>query len=100
MLNWLDMNKKLGLFVIFAFLSVQIFSFAHAAQYSFIKHKHNGQVCDIYLHGERTHYASPESPVSLEQPLYQVFEPLFLSQRDVISRTVGLVYPRAPPVFS
>ncbi len=43
------MNKKLSLIVIIAFLCVQMFSLQHMAEHGFFKHRHNGNICDVYL---------------------------------------------------
>ena len=48
------MNKKLILFLILSFLSLQTFSFLHQAEFGFEEHEHDDDVCEIYLYCEQS----------------------------------------------
>jgi hypothetical protein len=96
----MKMNRKLGLFLVFSFLAMQVLSSLHIAEFGFEKHEHNDHLCQIYLHGEHTKYSKPSATFSLQTPDYISFtiahpeQPFFHSQR------YGIASPRAPPAFS
>jgi len=95
------MVKKLGLFLAFIFLGVQVFSTLHMAEHGFAKHEHNGHACDVYLHSIDTKYGTPSEAVAVQFPEFFTFT-IALPERTVFRsesyRTSSS--PRAPPLFS
>ena len=94
------MNKKLGLFLIVSFLSMQILTFLHMASYAFETHEHNGHVCKIYQYCEHTKYSSLGADITLQAPEYFAFTTTLPEVLFVHSKNYGFASPRAPPRFS
>ncbi len=95
------MNRKLGLFLIASFLSMQMFSFLHMAEHGFEEHEHEeGQTCEIYLFSEHAKYAGPTTAAIAESIDYITFRIVLPEQAALVSATHNLSFPRAPPHFS
>jgi hypothetical protein len=94
------MNRKLSLFLIVSFLSVQMFSTLHMAGHGFEKHEHNGQVCNVYLHCEHSKLGAPPAAAVLPMPEHFTFTVLLpkLPLIGLVSYDTSLA--RAPPLFS
>jgi len=93
------MQKKLGLFVALLFLSVQVFSNLHMAKHGFAEHKHNGHVCDIYLHCEHSKIAGePATDFSIDATFVTLAPLPFIT----VAISAGHRHsgaPRAPPAI-
>ncbi len=96
----MKMNRKLGLFLVFSFLAMQLLSSLHIAEFGFEKHEHNGHLCQIYLHGEHAKYSKPSATFALQAPDYISFIIAHPGQPFVRSQRHGIASPRAPPAFS
>ena len=59
------MNKKLTIFLILSFLSLQTFSFWHQAEFGFEEHEHDEDVCKIYLYCEQSKDNVSNASISL-----------------------------------
>lgn len=94
------MNRKLSLFLIISFLTVQALSALHMADYGLGEHEHNGHVCDVYLHSEHTKYSTPGTAIALQSPEYFTFTIALPELLFVRSQSYGVASPRAPPLFS
>ena len=94
------MNRKLGLFLAISFLTVQVLSTLHMTEYGFGYHKHNGHVCEIYLHCEHAKYSTPTPAITLTAPEYVTFAIVLPELTIVRSETYRTSSPRAPPLFS
>jgi hypothetical protein len=94
------MQKKLGLLIALLFLSVQVFSTLHMAEHGFAEHKHNGHICDIYLHCEHAKYSTPGAAISLQPPQHVTFTIALPELTFARSEAHSASSPRAPPVFS
>lgn len=80
------------------FLIVQFFSILHLAQYGFEQHKHNGHLCEIFVHNEKTQHADTPTPilftfVPVIEARLQNFTTVILSKR-IYKGALS----RAPPV--
>jgi hypothetical protein len=92
------MKRKFALFTVISFLSVQMLSLLHMAEYEFEKHEHDGKMCDIYLHGKQANSAVIPSIASLQELTFvEVRLQSFISVRLSKSVLKGAP-PRAPPV--
>ncbi len=93
-------NRNLAIILSLAFfLAAQALGIAHAAEYGPGKHKHHGQICDIYLSTDQAKSAVPPQPPALHVPV-------FCSVTFVLPATVALQggeypagFPRAPPAI-
>ena len=94
------MTRKFNLFVIAAFLGVQLLSFLHFAQYGVDKHEHNGQVCGVYLHYQHTPYSTPGEAVALPALTYTAIIFTVAAPRFIQVDNHQAAFPRAPPLFS
>lgn len=94
------MQKRTGLFIVLLFLSVQVLFTLHMAEHGFAEHKHNGHVCDIYLHCEHAKYSTPGGAVSLQAPPHIAFTIVLPELSFVRSEAHNASSPRAPPSFS
>ena len=94
------MNKKLILFLILSFLSLQTFSFLHQADFGFEEHEHEEDVCEIYLYCEQTK-DNNYNPVKILQE-FEHFVFAFVLHRNFVfySKKHILISTRAPPQFS
>jgi len=94
------MNKKLILFLILSFLSLQTFSFLHQAEFGFEEHEHDDDVCEIYLYYEQSKDNMSKAKVSLQGLEFFTFA--FFLQRNflIYSKKYRLISTRAPPQFS
>ena len=82
------------------FVFAQGLGVLHAAEYGVGEHEHHGQLCEIYLHAEKNHFADVGGNISLS----------FSSTYDEPSQILGLSFTpsnkhslseaRAPPVIS
>lgn len=93
------MQKRIGLLIALLFLSVQVLSTLHMAEHGFAEHKHNGHVCDIYLHCEHSKIAgAPAIDFSVDVAFVHLtlrpFTAVMLSQERHHSGD-----PRAPPAI-
>lgn len=92
------MQRKLGLYIIAIFLSVQTLTLAHMARHGFLPHMHHGHVCDIYL--DFDHVPLADAPAIIFIAASIAFILLTLSPTPSIFRKVAYAYakaPRAPP---
>ena len=94
------MNKKLVIFLILSFLSLQNFSFLHLAEFGFEEHEHDEDVCEIYLYCEQSKDKMSNAAISMEGPEYFTFA--FVLQRNFViySKKYRATSTRAPPQFS
>ena len=94
------MNKKLTIFLILSFLSLQTFSFWHQAKFGFEKHEHDKDVCEIYLYCEQTKDNNSDPAKSLEG--FEHFTFAFVLQKNFLtySKKYKVISARAPPQFS
>ena len=94
------MNKKLFIFLILSFLSLQTFSFWHQAEFSFEEHKHAKNVCEIYLYCEQSKDNMSNAALSLQGLEYFTFA--FVLERNFLtySKKYRVTSTRAPPQFS
>ena len=94
------MNKKLILFLILSFLSLQTFSFLHQAEFGFEEHEHDDDVCEIYLYCEQSKDNMSKATVSLQGLEFFTFA--FFLQRNflIYSKKYRLISTRATPQFS
>ena len=94
------MNKKLTIFLILSFLSLQTFSFWHQAKFGFEEHEHDKDVCEIYLYCEQSKDNISDATISLQGLEYFTFA--FVLQRNFLtySKKYRLASTRAPPQFS
>lgn len=91
------MHKKLSLLLASIFLTVQIFSLQHMAEYGFEKHQHQGKTCEAYLFCEQGKIAG-SSPVVI--PIASAI--FLIDDASVTEVAVSTAYwnsaaPRAPP---
>lgn len=91
-------NRHLAIILsLAAFLAAQVLGIAHAAEYGPGKHKHHGQVCDIYLTADKAKSAPPPLPDLLVSVYCGVsFVPSILAAPQGAEYPAG--FPRAPPV--
>ena len=94
------MNKKLTIFLILSFLSLQTFSFWHQAKFGFEEHEHDKDVCEIYLYCEQSKDNISDATISLQGLEYFTFA--FVLQRNFLtySKKYRVISTRAPPQFS
>ena len=94
------MNKKLIFFLILSFLSLQTFSFWHQAEFNFEEHKHDEDVCEIYLYCEQSKDNISNAAISLQG--FEYFTFAFVLQRNFLtySKKYRVISARAPPQFS
>ena len=94
------MNKKLVIFLILSFLSLQTFSFLHQADFGFEEHEHEEDVCEIYLYCEQSKDNISNAAISLQELEYFTFA--FVLQRNFLtySKKYRVISARAPPQFS
>ena len=93
------MRRTLGLLFITLFLSVQMLSLLHMAEYHFEKHTHNGKVCSIYLYCQQSKSSATVTPVILPPPSFvEARLPGFIAA-SFIKEIFNSASPRAPPVF-
>ena len=94
------MNKKLTIFLILSFLSLQTFSFFHQAEFGFEEHEHDEDVCEIYLYCEQTKDNNSDPAKTLEG--FEHFTFAFVLQKNFLtySKKYRVISTRAPPQFS
>ena len=94
------MNKKLTIFLILSFLSLQTFSFLHQADFGFKEHEHEEDVCEIYLYCEQSKDNISNAAISLQALQYFTFA--FVLQKNFLtySKKYRVTSTRAPPQFS
>ena len=94
------MNKKLTIFLILSFLSLQTFSFWHQAKFGFEEHEHDKDVCEIYLYCEQSKDNMSNAAISLQGLEYFTFA--FVLKRNFLtySKKYRVTSTRAPPQFS
>lgn len=92
--------KRLNLFLILCFLSVQMFASEHMAEFGFKKHSHHGQVCDFFLHYEHNTGVAPDT-AALAPTAQVAYEPVAsLKDFAVVASLYQAPSPRAPPALS
>ena len=93
------MKKRSGLLLSAVFLSVQILSILHLAQYGFEQHQHNGHLCEIFIHNEKTQHADVPLPLLLTfLPVLEARLPHFASV--ILSKRIYKgALSRAPPAY-
>ena len=91
------MNKRSSLLLIAVFLAVQVLSILHVSAFGFEQHKHNGHLCEIFLHSEKTKYA--DMPASISLPIIPVSEVRLQNFTSVIlsKQIYKGAFARAPP---
>lgn len=95
------MYKKLSLILIFSLLSVQFLSPLHMAEHGFDKHEHNGQLCDIYLHGKYQQHADDTAPATVAESItYAIISYATAEQLLAVSAFKKATLARAPPTLS
>ncbi len=94
------MHKKLGLFIIIGFLSMQVLTFLHMTEYGIDEHEHNSNICQIYMHHEHTKYNAPNEEITLQIPEYAAFTPPLTELLFVRSESYRIASPRGSPLFS
>jgi hypothetical protein len=91
-------NRNLAIILSLAFfLAAQVLGIAHAAEYGPGKHKHHGQVCDIYLSTDQAKSAPPPPHAALHIPIYcgvAFVPPVFVA---LSGGEYPACFPRAPP---
>ena len=94
------MNKKLSIFLILSFLSLQTFSFWHQAEFGFEEHEHDEDVCEIYLYCEQSKDNMSNTALSLQGLKYFTF--VFVLERNFLAylKIYRAISTRAPPQFS
>ena len=106
------MIKKLTIFLILSFISLQTFSFSHNAEFGFDEHDHHHEhedehedehdkgVCEIYLYCDQTKDNNFSSIKSLQVSEHFIFA--FVLHRNFLfySKKYKLISTRAPPQFS
>ena len=94
------MNKKLVLFLILSFLSLQTFSFLHQAEFGFEEHEHDQDVCEIYLYCEQSKDNISNAAISLQGIEYFTFA--FVLERNFLTylKIYRAISTRSPPQFS
>jgi len=92
------MNNSFSLFLIIGLLCTQIWTSVHAAEYGSDAHKHDGDVCQIYLQRDHEDYdvlqsfASRSARFDVLTSITPVIEPWIALQAYRVAA------PRAPPV--
>ena len=94
------MNKKLTIFLILSFLSLQTFSFWHQAKFGFEKHEHDKDVCEIYLYCEQSKDNISNAVISLQELKYFIFAIVLERNFLTYSKKYKVISARAPPQFS
>lgn len=94
------LNKKLSLFFVVSFFTVQMFSFLHMTDHGFEKHEHDNEVCQIYLYCEHTKYAAPDEVARLQLPQDFTSTIIFPELPFIGLKIYKTGLPRAPPRFS
>ena len=94
------MNKKLILFIILSFLSLQTFSFWHQAEFNFEEHEHDEDVCEIYLYCEQSKDNISNAAISLQGLEYFIFAIVLQRNFLTYSKKYKVISARAPPQFS
>ena len=94
------MNKKLTIFLILSFLSLQTFSFWHQAEFGFEEHEHDEDVCEIYLYCEQSKDNMSNAALSLQGLKYFTF--VFVLERNFLTylKIYRAISTRSPPKFS
>ena len=94
------MNKRITIFFILSFLSLQTFSFLHQAEFGFEEHEHDKNVCDIYLNYKQSKDNISDATISLQGLKYFTF--VFVLERNFLtySKKYRVISTRAPPQFS
>ena len=102
------MIKKLTLFLILSFISLQTFSFSHNAEFGFNEHDHHHEhedehdkgVCEIYLYCDQTKDNNFSTVKSLQVSEHFIFA--FVLHRNFLfySKKNILISTRAPPQSS
>ena len=94
------MNKKLSIFLILSFLSLQTSSFLHQAEFGFEEHEHDKNVCEIYLNCKQSKDNMSNAVLSLQGLKYFTF--VFVLERNFLtySKIYRAISTRAPPQFS
>ena len=95
------MNKKLFIFLILSFLSLQTFSFLHQAEFGFEEHEHDKNVCEIYLNCKQSKDNNMSNAVlSLQGLKYFTF--VFVLERNFLTylKIYRAISTRSPPQFS
>ena len=94
------MYKKLVLFLILSFLSLQTFSFLHQADFGFEEHEHEEDVCEIYLYCEQSKDNISNAAIPMQGLEYFTFA--FVLQKNFLtySKKYRVISTRAPPQFS
>ena len=102
------MIKKLTIFLILSFISLQTFSFSHNAEFGFNEHDHHHEhedehdkgVCEIYLYCDQTKDNSFNPVISLQLSEYFIFAFVLDRNFDLYLTKHKLISTRAPPQFS
>lgn len=93
------MQKKTGLFLIVAFLAVQMLSLLHMAEHGFEQHEHDDVMCDVYMYHQQAGAADiPHAVILPERVIIEARVQSYVSvlQQKSLFRTA---VPRAPPLF-
>ncbi len=92
------MTRRLNIFLILCFFSVQLFSLLHSAEFAFKSHQHNEQLCAHYLHLKQSSAPSTAQPVMIMAAVYLMAEDISLPTTP-FSQPVHLnsIATRAPP---
>jgi len=93
------MTKKLGIFSIVVFLSMQMFSYLHMAEFAFEKHDHHGQMCSIHLCSDQSKFFHVASTVFSPIKLLNAVQILSLYSQVPQTTINSHNNPRAPPAF-
>ena len=94
------MNKKLTIFLILSFLSLQTFSFWHQAEFGFKEHKHDKDVCKIYLNCKQSKDNISNATLSLQGLKFFTFAYVLERNFLIYSKKYRIISSRAPPQFS
>ncbi len=91
-------NRNLAIILSLAvFIAAQALGIVHAAAYGPGKHKHHGQVCDIYLSTDQAKSAAPPLPPVLHIPAYGSFTFASSVSIALAGKAYPSAFPRAPP---
>lgn len=97
-MGWSMINRNLAIILSLAvFLAAQVLGIAHAAEYGPGKHKHHGQVCDIYLSTDQAKSAPPPPHAVLHVPVYAGITFVLPGCVVLQGGEYPSAFPRAPP---
>ncbi len=92
------MTRRLNIFLILCFFSVQLFSLLHSAEFAFKSHQHNEQLCAHYLHLKQSSAPSSAQPLMALTAVYLKAEDISLPAMPFSQRVHRhSIATRAPP---